>query len=169
MRKNYFLILLISSCLLSCSDSKKTIYSSSIDDVVSWGMQSGAIQKGEAHSGSYYTLINGEIPYSLTFQRPLIELSEKQVKKIRFQTWGRIQSLNSDVSLICSLESPDTKIMYLSEPFAKHIKKADTWTLIQGEATLPEKIPANAILKLYIWSSTNSSAQADDFEIELIY
>lgn len=139
-----------------------------VDNLVNFGYSSILVKKGEAFSGNYYTYIDVTTPYSLTFNSPLVELSDKKIKAIKYRSQVRVPVLGKDISLVCSIEAGDTKVAYLAEPVSKHVKKINTWTQIEGEVQLPEKVPYNAVIKVYLWSPVSATADADDMEIEII-
>jgi len=95
----------------------------------------------------------------------LAEISDKQLKKVRFKAWILSDNPSSQVSLILSIEKDGKMYQWKGVKVTDFQVKPNEWFEAIGESEIPNNIPRDANVLMYIWSSDKTSALADDFEI----
>jgi len=158
------------SFFLSFCSSEKTknenaiTYSCDIDNVIHWSGKEEC-KKIKGHTGEYCAFVDSTKEFGFGYKMSLAEISDKQLKKVRFKAWILSDNPSSQVSLILSIEKDGKVYQWKGVKVTDFQVKPNEWFEAIGESEIPNNIPRDANVLMYIWSSDKTSALADDFEI----
>ena len=159
----------ISVFLCFCSsenidNGNSIVYSCKIDNVNRWS-GSSECKKIKGHSGNYCAFVDSTKEFGFGFKMTLSEISDRQIKKVKFSCWALADNLSSNVTLLVSIEKNGKVFLWKGVKVSDFQTKKDEWCQLVGEADIPNDVPKDSNVLMYIWSPDKTSALADDFEI----
>lgn len=160
--------LMFLTTITSCTSSKthNNIEVMDFDSFKRWG-SSELLTQEESRSGKWSTYVDSVHEFSLTYERPLVELLEKGYKKATFNAWILDKNNAKEVKSVLTIESP-TGINYKWQ--GSNISSSNEidekgWKRVSTSIDLIKEIP-EAKLKAYFWSPKREKVIIDDIKLE---
>lgn len=121
-----------------------------------------------AHSGKYSFRSNWNARYSYPLIIPLNEIKAKPGSWIRatvwiFQPWGVWGS-----KLVMSFEKDNTAFKWEGIRMQSNVFQPNVWNRIYFETRIPESMPTESMLKVYVLNEGGMEILTDDFEVEIL-
>lgn len=167
MKKKYVYLFVISYVFFSCSSEKSEnplTYSCDVDNVFYWSGKEEC-KKIKGHTGEYCAFVDSTKEYGFGFKMSPSEISDKPLRKVRFTTWILSDNPASQVAYVLSIEKDGKVFLYKGIKVVDFMENKNEWFQVVGEVEIPDNVPKDADVLLYIWSPDKSYALADDFEI----
>jgi hypothetical protein len=120
-----------------------------------------SLTKERAHSGQYALKVDGAIPYSLSYNSTLGNLSEVRLKKLRLSAWVLVPDAEASALLVTHIGDapPATKpLLWDSFDVAKATQKRGQWAHVSKVINMPAEADANTAIGLYLWCNKGTKA-----------
>jgi hypothetical protein len=93
------------------------------------------------------------------------DIFDKHYKKIKFKSWISTDNPSSKVTFLISIEKEGKSLLWKGVQVTDFMKNKNEWFQVTGEADIPNNIPKDAVILMYLWSPDNTAALIDDFEL----
>lgn len=170
----YAIILWSFTLLISCGtdQSKSNLRNQYHNDLESYDGWIGIngfynLKVGDARSGQHSNQTDSANTYSISFSKPLIELSEQPIKKITISTWVKCLNTPANGSYVLSLERGNQTIKYFSFDLKEKDVVVNEWIQLKGTAEIPVAMPKDAVVKIYFWNKSKSVILVDDLDFTI--
>lgn len=125
------------------------------------------LKTGDARSGQHSNQTDSSNIYSISFSKPLIDLSDRPLKKITISTWVKCLSTPANGSYVLSLERSNQTIKYFSFDLNEKDVVVNEWIQVKGSAEIPVAMPKDAVVKIYFWNKSKSVILVDDLDFTI--
>ncbi|UOQ73507.1 hypothetical protein [Hymenobacter cellulosilyticus] len=149
----------------------KTITTNDFESLAGWNTDPTTLDKGRAHSGQYAIIVDGNREFSVTYNAPLAQISNRKFKKVLLEGWVFLPSERATGVLGIQIVDAETG----KEAFGDGIKLGDEvktykkWVPVKKEFTLPDNITAVQHMKMSLWrASASDFILADDVKISIV-
>lgn len=163
----FFFIFMIS--LFSCNS--KTVdqgfYHENFDNMKWWTSNSQTTSE-QAHSGSFSSFTDSTNEYSETFEMDLAFAKKKKYRKAQITAWCFKPVQQTKVTLVASVEAPDSRLTVQSLELGSALEVSNTWINLILFLYLPDEAPAGTKIKVYLHSPEGEKAFIDDVEIRFM-
>lgn len=126
----------------------------------------GTLRPDDNETTNNVSFIDSAAQYSLGYRQRLNQLSDKQVKEIKFEADVKPLTDNAEFTMVISLDSQGNGIMWEG---IKHDTKEfpkGKWSTVKHSAKIPvDKIDGNTEATIYVWNN-NGSSLIDNIRIE---
>lgn len=139
-----------------------------------WIPGATSLSRDHAHSGRFADRIDSAHTFGLTFQLPLNQASVHALRGLDVEAWTYFSSLKSGGALELQVwahgPGQDPKPLY-----AEHLNLRDQvtdsclWTPVHQRFTLPDNLPGDANLRLFIWGNPSTKpVYFDDMRVKAL-
>ncbi len=122
------------------------------------------LNSSDAHSGQHSNQTDSSNIYSITFSKPVKELSASPVKKINISLWVKCLGTPASGAYILSLENGPETYKYFSFELKESNAIVNEWMQLKGTAEIPSGLPKDANAKIYFWNKGKTVILVDDFD-----
>jgi len=124
------------------------------------------LQKEFARSGKNVGLLDGNNPYSSTFQNTVAAFS-KASTYLKACGWLYYENKNTDCFFVSTFENKNGSYQYNAVNITE-LGPPDAWFQICKDITMPALTNPSDIVKIYFWNKGTSPVYIDDMEINEI-
>lgn len=141
------------------------------ESMIGWGADEGALTREHAHSGQFATFVGSTREFSLTYHLPLGQASVHPLRAVDLDAWVYAASPQASAALTVQVMrppgSPAGPPLY-SE--ALHVSSSPTdagkWRSVHHVFVLPDGLPGEAELRIFLWRDTGSEpVYLDDLHV----
>lgn len=139
-----------------------------------WIPGATSLSMDHAHSGRFADRIDSTHAFGLTFQLPIVQASVHTLRGLDVEAWTYFSSLKSagsiEVQVWAHGPGQDAQPLY-SQHLALRDQVTDSclWTPVHQRFTLPENLPADANLRMFIWGNpTKRPVYVDDLRVKAL-
>lgn len=167
-------IMLLSSC---SSEQKptaptKVLAFSDFENFDGWlGGPSAALTRGQAHSGSYSTMVGPGQEYSLGYSNELSKLSPDWPAKVTISAWVLIPNRQAAAKLVAEIQDPNgnrQNLLWEGVDLSEVVTTYNKWQHIEHTINMPIVARPTSLLKVYLWrANSNQLVYLDDLKISL--
>ena len=150
------------------------VTTSDYEAVAGWIPGATSLSRDHAHSGRFADRIDAEHAFGLTFQLPLNQASVHTLRGVEVDGWTYFSSLKSggalEVQVWAHGPGQDAKPLYSEQlKLREQVTDSCLWTPVHQRFTLPDNLPGDASLRLFIWgNSTTKSVYFDDLRVKAL-
>ncbi|WP_375434659.1 hypothetical protein [uncultured Hymenobacter sp.] len=173
-----YLYLLGLALLGSCSSDNEsglkvdenTITANDFESLAGWNNDPAALDRGRAHSGQYAIKVDNNREFSLTFDSPLMLVSQKKFKTIVLEAWAYLPSERSTGILGIQIVDPATGQQVYGDgiKLGEVVKSYKKWVQVSKEFALPPNINATQHMRLSLWRADATDAVLiDDLKVSI--
>lgn len=149
---------------ISCSTKKSdNAYSGNIEELLPWIDHSG-IKEINQPDHSYAVFVDTTREFSYGFKAFYKDIRPKNPKKVEVSCNVFTYNLPNQVQLVFEMKENDTTILWKSEKINNG--KVAQWNKLVLKADIPQNLPANVLIQVYLWSPAKEAALADNFLIK---
>ena len=136
--------------------------------------EAGPLEAGQtdsiSFSGQRSYALGGTIPYSKTFQLPVVDLKPIKGSWIRLSTlWRAGEGFDpSQAFLVLDFRSAEKTTKYKTIPLDSFYHATDAWNHIYLECIVPELRYDDDDLKAYVWNPTTETVLLDDLTLSVM-
>jgi hypothetical protein len=126
------------------------------------------VDKGKAHSGECYYVIDSTVQYSIGFIKKFNKISDKRYKKVKFSAFVLLP--NPDIALDMVIQVWDPKVNPLkvqSAPVNSQIG-VNKWVEVSLELPLDQLYAPENDLRCFFFNPNRNQIFVDDFKVELM-
>lgn len=129
------------------------------------------LDKGRAHSGQYAIKVDGAHEFSLTFDLPLIQISQKKFHRVRLDAWVYLPSAQATGALGIQVMNHAKNEQVFGDylKLGEVVKTYKKWVPVHKDFTLPANITPVQHLRLSLWrADATDFVLADDVQLTLL-
>jgi hypothetical protein len=162
--------------IVSCSDNKnevekddKTIMFNNFEMIDGW-VNNPSLTNEQAHSGKYSIKVDPNIEFSMTYQKPLGQITTKRPKKIELSGWVYTASEKGSAVIGLTINDESGKEVFGSGiNLEEDLKDYKEWTLLKKEIELPGIVQPINNLKVFIWrKGATEPVYLDDLQVRVL-
>lgn len=113
-----------------------------------------SLTRDKAHSGTYSIKVDGSTEYSISYNRPLGQLSDVRITRLKVEAWVWVPDPSCNAVLVVTIEPGAKPLSWNGIDLVKAGAKYGEWTHISQEVAIPEAATANSLLNIYLWRTT---------------
>ncbi|WP_345054527.1 hypothetical protein [Hymenobacter glaciei] len=164
-----------------CSSAPETgqwvgdlVTASDYEAVAGWVPGATSLSRDHAHSGRFADRIDAEHTFGLTFQLPLNQASVHALRGLDVEAWTYFSSLKSGGALQVQVwahgPGQDAKPLYEEQlNLREQVTDSCHWTQVHRRFTLPDNLPGDANLRLFIWGNPSTKpVYFDDLRVKAL-
>lgn len=150
------------------------VTTSDYEAVAGWIPGATSLSRDHAHSGRFADRIDAEHAFGLTFQLPLNQASVHALRGVEVDGWTYFSSLKSggalEVQVWAHGPGQDAKPLYSEQlKLREQVTDSCLWTPVHQRFTLPDNLPGDASLRLFIWGNpTTKPVYFDDLRVKAL-
>lgn len=144
----------------SPSDNGKYVGDTAIctdfEDLAGWVADPSGLTDVHAHSGKQALFVSADREFSLTYQLPLGFVSRHHLKALDVSAWVYVPSAQASSALTVQVFAPTGRpangpLYSAALPLLDQVHKYGKWQQVQKVFVLPNGLPEDAVLRLYLW------------------
>jgi len=149
-----------------------TVIRTDFEDLAGWGPDPSYLSDVHAHSGRQAIFIAPDREYSLTYHLPLGQASLHRIKALDVSAWVYLPSDKAKATLAIQVfrapGQPAGPPLYSGDLLLTDaVHKYGKWQPIQHVFVLPDDLPVDAELRLYLWrASSTERVYLDDLYVK---
>jgi hypothetical protein len=161
----FTLLIAISSCKNPVKDAESGNYYQDFDNLKMY-YRNAQVTSEQARSGDYSAYTGPGNEFSLTFEMDYPYAKKTGYKSIDVEGWIFAEAKESMGGLVVSVEGPGKPSAYHKTDLQNVISNAREWTKITATLDLPENAVDGSIIKVYLWSPSQSKIFLDDLDVK---
>lgn len=172
------LCLLGIALLGSCSSDKgaslevdaNTITANDFESLAGWNNDPAALDRGRAHSGQYAIKVDNNREFSLTFDSPLMLVSQRKFKTVVMEAWAYLPSERSTGVLGIQIIDPVTGQQAYGDgiKLGEAVKSYKKWVPVTKEFVLPSNLNTTHHIRFSLWrADATDVVLIDDFKVSI--
>jgi hypothetical protein len=130
-----------------------------------WGAIPSIKERSNAHSGKMVSVIDTTIPYSLTFDKRLVDITSEKIESVSISYWVYLQSFNAKAYTVLSIISGNKNLYSITIPLENKVKELNTWIQISETFLIPINLNPNDRLLLFVHNNSKEEILIDDIQI----
>ncbi len=159
---SYFLTGII--FLVSCSNnSEQSGYKGNMSELVGW-VKTELIKEVNLPEHPYAVFVDSSTEYSYGFTMLYKDIQPSKPKKAEISCNIFPYNLPNNVQLVFEMKEGDNNIYWTSAKIEKG--KVGEWNNVILKADIPQNLPPNVVIKVYLWSPSKETALGDNFCIK---
>ena len=127
------------------------------------------LEKNIVHSGKYASHIDSAYPFSYGFCERIGNIDDMLPKKANIKVWVLYRVVGTPADLVFSIDSVQKNKFWIGIPLKDSVIKANEWTEIKCQITLPGKISPEDKIGIYVWGKAKKELYIDDLSISFEY
>lgn len=161
--------------LASCSKTEEKaapanlITQNDFENLYGWVSATPSLTTEKAHSGRYSVKVDKDVEYGISYISLLGKASASRVQKLNVSGWVMTADPNSTASIVVQVMNPaqgNQQVFWDNIDLKKEVTKANEWTEVKKEFTLPANVEAGHELRIYMWrSGSDKPTYLDDLTI----
>lgn len=153
-------VFLFVSC---CQNKDNDAYKGNISELLPW-INKDLIKEVQFPNHSHVVYVDSTREFSFGFQAYYKDILPKKPKKVTITCQIYPYNLPNNVQLVLEMKENDTNIFWESE----NIKdgKVGEWNTVTLTADIPQNLPPNILISVYLWSPNKETALGDNFYIK---
>ncbi len=161
--KTFFYIILV-FLFISCSrkDSEQ-VYKCNIFELYPW-IEKGKIKEINLPNHPYVAYVDSTCEFSFGFQAYYKNIKPSNPKKVTISCEVYPYNLPNNVQLVLEMKENDTNIFWKSEEITNG--KVGEWNKLLLSAYIPQKLPPDVSILVYLWSPNKETALVDNFLVK---
>lgn len=175
---NIYLGLLSFALLGSCTSDKgtglqvdeNTITANDFESLAGWNNDPMALDRGRAHSGQYALKVDNNREFSLTFDSPLMVVSQRKFKTVVMEAWAYLPSERATGILGIQIVDPVTGQQAYGDgiKLGEEVKSYKKWVPITKEFVLPSDMKTTHHIRFSLWrADATDVVLIDDFKVSI--
>lgn len=161
MRK-LFILIASTAFLAGCTKKNPIVYENDTD-FMEWINQQTIKNVPNAHSGFSASVVDSSHAYSLGFSKDLEKISATKLKEVQFSYWVLYKSEQTKASTVISIDFNGKNTLWDGRLVV--VNGLNKWTQIIETFKIPDNIPLNNHLSLYVWNNSKEEFMIDDLKI----
>ena len=128
------------------------------------------VAKGRAHSGQYALKVDKDHEFSLTFEMPLGQVSNRKFKTMHLDGWVYMPSERAAGTIGMQIIKPEgnESIGGGDLKFADEVKKYGEWVKVSKDFAMPDNITAANRLRVFMWrAGATEEVFLDDVKLSI--
>lgn len=167
------------ACLPGCSGAPNTgkyvgdtAIRTDFEDLAGWVADPSGLTNVHAHSGSQALFVSADREFSMTYHLPLGSVSLHHIKALEVSAWVYVPSAQAGSALTIQVFPPTGRPIVglpYSEalPLLDQVHEYGKWQQVQKVFVLPDGLPVDADLRLYLWrGSSKEPVYLDDLYVK---
>ena len=124
----------------------------------------------KAHSGAYSLKVDSNTEYSLNYKKPLGQLSDVRMAKLKLEAWVWVPDAASKALLVTSFaESGAKPLSWNGFDLTKSGAKYGEWTQVSTVIEVPAAATANTLFDTYLWrTGSTQPVYLDDLTVSAV-
>lgn len=111
-----------------------------------------SLTRDKAHSGAYSIKVDSNTEYSISYTKPLGQMSDVRVTKLKIEAWVWAPSPSSSALLVTTFAEPGAKpLSWNGFDVAKAGVKYGEWTHVSKVIEVPPVATTNTLFNIYLW------------------
>jgi hypothetical protein len=149
-----------------------TVIRTDFEDLAGWGPDPSYLTDVHAHSGRQAIFIAPDREYSLTYHLPLGQASLHRIKALDVSAWVYLPSDKASATLAVQVfrpagAAPGPPLYSGDLLLTSEVHKYGKWQPMQHLFVLPDNLPVEAELRLYLWrGSSTEPVYLDDLYVK---
>ncbi|MDB5234647.1 MAG: hypothetical protein JWR44_1640 [Hymenobacter sp.] len=150
------------------------VTASDYEAAAGWIPGATSLSRDHAHSGRFADRIDSVHTFGLTFQLPINQASVHTLRGLDVDAWTYFSSLKGagalEVQVWAHGPGQDPKPLYSEQlPLRDQVTDSCVWTPVHHRFTLPENLPGEANLRIFIWGNPSTKpVYFDDLRVKAL-
>ncbi len=123
------------------------------------------IRDDVAKSGIFASRLAPDIPFSVTFKKPLSEMGVKANNTVMASLWCYMGNVETNACLVVTFESDGKVYSWNGVQLNKYVLGPNKWKKVYLKCTVPPSRLSDDIMAVYVWNPGKEIFYVDDFDI----
>ncbi|MCX7861740.1 MAG: hypothetical protein N2449_01950 [Bacteroidales bacterium] len=162
--KTLCIYLILFTIIFSCTSEKsKSIYNGKMIELIPW-INREWVKEVNLPDHPYAAFVDSVHEFSYGFKVYYKDIQPAKPKKIEVSCLIYPYNMPNNVQLVLEMKENDTNIFWKSEKIKTG--KVGQWNEVTLTADIPQNLPPNVLIQIYLWSPNRESALGDNFLIK---